>query len=161
MKPNLRNTFPPHLSILSGVNGEWGLWSVHHTLSLPLLPPQAEDSSHSAPAPTWGPSHRRQFSTNFSNMGPSHGLQAFMNRLLQRGSPTGSKVLPANLLRREVLSAQSWLALALSEAGEASSSFSQKPLPCSSPAIKTLPRKPTTTLKVPIHRKVNRIQSSC
>jgi len=40
---------------------EWGSWSVHHTLSLPLLPPQGEDSSHSSPAPTRGPSHGRQF----------------------------------------------------------------------------------------------------
>lgn len=33
---------------------EWGLWSLHHTLSLPLLPPQKENSSHfadSSPAP--------------------------------------------------------------------------------------------------------------
>jgi len=32
-------------------DGEWGFWSVHHMLSLPLLPPQGEDSSHSSPAP--------------------------------------------------------------------------------------------------------------
>ncbi|KAK4824286.1 hypothetical protein QYF61_013031 [Mycteria americana] len=83
---------------------EWGLRSVHHTLSLPLLPPQGEDSSHSSPAPAWGPSHGRQSSMNFSNMSPSHGLQfcmncssmgpfhgvqSFRNRLLQCGSPTG------------------------------------------------------------------------
>ncbi|KAK4828519.1 hypothetical protein QYF61_026941 [Mycteria americana] len=58
----------------------------------------------------WGPSHRRQSSTNFSNMSPSnglqffthcssvgpfHGVQSFRNRLLQRGSPLGSQVLPA------------------------------------------------------------------
>jgi len=88
-------------------------------LSLPLLPPQGEDSSHSAPAPARGPSHGRQFSTNFSNVSPSHGLQLFTNcpsvgpshrvqsfgnRLLQRGSPTGSQALPANLLRRGLLS---------------------------------------------------------
>ena len=42
----------------SGAGG-WGLRSVHHTLSLPLLPPQGEDSSHSAPAPVWGLSHGR------------------------------------------------------------------------------------------------------
>ncbi|KAK4814103.1 hypothetical protein QYF61_008198 [Mycteria americana] len=87
-------------------DGEWGLRSVHHTLSLPLLPPQEKDSSHSSPAPAWGPSHTRQSSTNFSNMSPSHrlqfftncssvgpfhGVQSFRNRLLQRGSPAGHK----------------------------------------------------------------------
>ncbi|KAK4806754.1 hypothetical protein QYF61_005550, partial [Mycteria americana] len=61
----------------------------------------------------WGPSHRRQSSTNFSNRSLSHGLQFFMNcsstgpfygvqsfrnRLLQRGSPMGAEILPANLL---------------------------------------------------------------
>ena len=66
-----------------------------------------------------GTSHRRQFSTKFSNVSPCHGLQLFMNRpsvgpshrvqsfrskLLQRGSPTGSQALPANLLRRGLLS---------------------------------------------------------
>ena len=49
----------PFLSLLPRVvqgDREWGLWSVHHTLPLPLLPPQGEDSSPSAPAPAWGPS---------------------------------------------------------------------------------------------------------
>ncbi|KAK4831212.1 hypothetical protein QYF61_016049 [Mycteria americana] len=69
----------------------------------------------------WGPSHGRQSSMNFSNMSPSHRLhcfkncssvgpfhrvQSFRNRLLQCGSPTGSQVLPANLLQRGVLSPQ-------------------------------------------------------
>jgi len=100
-------------------DGEWGLWSVHHTLSLPLLPPQGEDSSHSALAPAWGSIHGTQFSTNFSNMSPSlgrqsftncpsmgpfHRVQSFRNRLLQRESPTESPALPANLLQRGVLS---------------------------------------------------------
>ncbi|KAM9591150.1 uncharacterized protein ACIBXB_006064 isoform 2-T2 [Morphnus guianensis] len=81
---------------------------------LPLHPPQGQDSSHSSPPPAWGPSHGRQSSTNFSNVGPSHGLQFFTNcssmgpfhgvqsfrsTLLQRESPTGSQVLPENLLR--------------------------------------------------------------
>jgi len=76
-------------------------------------------SSHSSPAPAWGPSHGRQFSINFSNVSPSHGLQlftnrpsvgpfhgvqSFRNRLLQRESPTGSQALPANLLWRGLLS---------------------------------------------------------
>ena len=100
-------------------DGEWGLRSVHHMLFLPLLPPQGEDSSHSSPAPVWGPSHGRQsftyfsnvspshrlqFFTNCSSMGPFHGVQSFRNRLLQRGSPAGSQVLPANLLQRGFLS---------------------------------------------------------
>ncbi|KAK4818457.1 hypothetical protein QYF61_013663 [Mycteria americana] len=58
---------------------EWGLRSVHHTLALLLLPPQGEDSSHSSPAPAWGPTPRRQSPTNFSNVGPSHRLQFFTN----------------------------------------------------------------------------------
>jgi len=37
-------------------------------------------------------------------MGPFHGVQSFMNRLLQHGSPTGSQVLPANLVQRGRLS---------------------------------------------------------
>ncbi|KAK4822676.1 hypothetical protein QYF61_019043 [Mycteria americana] len=69
----------------------------------------------------WGPSYRRQSSMNFSNVSPSHGLQFFMNcssmgpfhgvqsfrnRLLQRGSPMGSQVLPVNLLQHGFLSPQ-------------------------------------------------------
>jgi len=68
-----------------------------------------------------GSSHRRQFSTHFSNESPSHGLQLFINcpsvgpflgvqsfrnRLPQRGSPMGSQALPANLLRYGLLSPQ-------------------------------------------------------
>ena len=37
-------------------------------------------------------------------MGPSHRMQSLRNRLFQRGSPTGSQALPANLLRRGLLS---------------------------------------------------------
>jgi len=100
-------------------DGEWGLQSVHHTLSLPLLPPQREDSSHSSPAPALGPTHGRQSSPNCSSMGPSHGLQfftnfssmgpfhrvqPFRNRLLLLGSPTGSEALPENLLQHGLLS---------------------------------------------------------
>jgi len=32
------------------------------------------------------------------SVGPSHGVQSFRNRLLQRGFPMGSQALPANLL---------------------------------------------------------------
>jgi len=44
-------------------------------LALPLLPPRGRSS----PAPVWGPSDGRQFSTNFSSTVPSHGLQFFSN----------------------------------------------------------------------------------
>jgi len=37
-----------------------------------------EDSSPSAPAPAWGPSHGREFCTDFSHVSPSHGLQLSM-----------------------------------------------------------------------------------
>jgi len=78
-----------------------------------------KDSSHSAPTPVWGPSCGRQSSMNFYNTSPScrlqffmncsgvdplHGVQSFRNRLLQRGSPTESQVLPTNLLWRGLLS---------------------------------------------------------
>jgi len=73
------------------------------------------------PAPRLDPSHRRQLSANFSNVSPSqglqfftnsynvgpfHGVQSFRNRLLQRGSPTGSQAMPANLLWHGLLSPQ-------------------------------------------------------
>lgn len=38
-----------------------------------------KDFTCSVPAPLWGSSHDRQFSTNFSYMGPSHRLPVFMN----------------------------------------------------------------------------------
>jgi len=40
------------------------------------------------------------------SVGPSHGVQSFRNSLLQHGFPTGSQVLPANLLQRWLLSPQ-------------------------------------------------------
>ena len=46
------------------------------------------------------PSHGLQFFTNCSSVGPFPGLQSFRHRLLQRGSPVGSQVLPENLLQR-------------------------------------------------------------
>ena len=81
-KTKCQNTFPPHLpssraQLHSRIlylphpavqgDGEWGLRSVDHTLSLPLHPLQGQHSSHSSPAPARSPSHRRQSSTNFSN----------------------------------------------------------------------------------------------
>jgi len=108
-KTNLK-TPSPHPSLLPGSTSlpifspsspqvaqgdrEWGLWSVHHILSLPIHPPQWEDSSHSALAPMWGSSRGRQFSTNCFSVGPFHGVQSFRNRLFQSGSPTGPEVLP-------------------------------------------------------------------
>ena len=41
---------------------------------------------------------------NCSSVGPFHRVQSFRNRLLQCGSPTGSQVLPANLLQCGLLS---------------------------------------------------------
>jgi len=43
--------FSPSFPQAAQGDGEWGLWSVHHTLSLPIIPPQGEDFSHSSPAP--------------------------------------------------------------------------------------------------------------
>jgi len=57
---------------------------------------------HSAPAPPWGPSHRRQSSSNCSNVSPSHRLHS----LLQHGLTTGSQAPPANLLQPALLSPQ-------------------------------------------------------
>jgi len=79
-----------------------------------------------------GPSHRRQFSTIFSSMSPSRGLQLFTNcpkmglyhgvklfttcprvgpfhrvqsfRMLHLGSPMGSQAVPANFLHHGLLS---------------------------------------------------------
>ena len=122
--PNLRNTSPSPLSSswtqfhsrflyllpLSGTEG-WGMGVV---VSSSHVVSAAPSSSRSSCAPAWGLSHRSQSSMNFSNVGPSHGLQfltncssvgafhrvqSFRNRLLQHGSPTGSQVLPANLLQ--------------------------------------------------------------
>ena len=102
----LKNTPSPHPSLLpglsfapdssssfpnSGAGGrEWGLRSVHHTLFLPLLPPQGEDSSHSSPAPAWGPSHGGQPYRSLSNTSPSPGLQSSTN-CSSVGSPTKSR----------------------------------------------------------------------
>ena len=46
------------------------------------------------------PSHGLQLFPNCSSMCHFYRVQSFRNRLLQRGSPTGSQVLPANLLQR-------------------------------------------------------------
>lgn len=73
-----------------------------------FLPPLRERSL--SPVPRWVPSHRRQLSSNFSNVNPSHrqqfslncssaglfhAVQSFGNSLLHRGSPTGLVTSPA------------------------------------------------------------------
>ena len=72
--------------------------------TLPLL--QHEGSSHgklsSINFSNISPSHKLQFFRNCPSVGPFHTVQSFRNRLLQRGSPMGSQVLPANLLQRGV-----------------------------------------------------------
>jgi len=65
-------------------DGEGGLWSVHHTLSLLLLPPWEEDSSHSSSAPAWGPVLHELLQRE------SFPWAAALHKLPQRGSlPTG------------------------------------------------------------------------
>jgi len=59
---------------------------------------------HAPPAPAWGLFHGRRFCTSCPSVGLSHRVQSFRSRLLQRGSPTGSKVLPANLFHHGLLS---------------------------------------------------------
>ena len=75
---------------------ERGLQSVYHTLSLPLLPPEGEDSSHYSPTPTWWSG---QFFTSCSKVSLSHRVQSFRNRLRQHGSPMGWQVLPSDLIQ--------------------------------------------------------------
>lgn len=79
-------------------------------LSLLLLPPQEEDSSHPSPAPVWvhpvgdspvqippaSPFYRMQFFTNFSSLGHFHRVQFCRNRLLHSGDPIGSQVPAAS-----------------------------------------------------------------
>jgi len=92
-----------------------------------------------------GPSHGRQFSTNFSNVSPSHGLQlftncpsvgpfhrvqSFRNSLLQRGSPMGSQALPANLLHPGLFSPKghrSWQKPAPARAAHGVTAFFRHP----------------------------------
>ena len=87
---NFTHDFSPSSPQVVQGDGEWGLQSVHHTLSLPLLPPQGEDSSHSAPAQAWGPSHGTQSSMNCSSKSTFHKLQFFMN-CSRVGPPWGHK----------------------------------------------------------------------
>jgi len=54
--------------------------------------------------PSVGPSHGVQLFTTCCSMGPFHGVQSFRNRLLQYGCPTESQALPINLLHCGLLS---------------------------------------------------------
>jgi len=49
------------------------------------------------------PSRGLQLLMNYSSLGHFPGVQSFRNRLFQLGSPTGSQVLPANLLQHGLL----------------------------------------------------------
>lgn len=53
----------------------------------------------SANFPNANPSQRLQFLTNWSSVGPLHGV-VFQNRFLQPQSPLGWQILPANLFQR-------------------------------------------------------------
>lgn len=85
-------------------DGEWGLWSVHNTLSLWFLCPLFLCSSMgSHPGESFKTfsnvvlSHRLQFFTKCSSMSPFHRWsQYFRKWLLHRGSPTGLQVLTEN-----------------------------------------------------------------
>ena len=82
-------------------DGEWGLRSVRHTLALQLRPPRA------LPLPQRGVPSTGDGSPRAAPVwGPYCGVQSLRNRLLQRGSLMGSQALPANLLRRGLLSPQ-------------------------------------------------------
>lgn len=91
---------------------EWGLSFVHFTLSPSLLPPcYAPMLQHSVPpmghippwsCPTWVPSTSYSSYTNWSSMGPFHGVQSFRNRLLQHRSSMTSQVMPENLLQHKL-----------------------------------------------------------
>jgi len=93
--------FPGSVSLLDSLPPplEWGRGQgMGFSVSSSRFVCATPSSSLSSPAPAWHPSHDRQFSTNFSNVSPSHGVQSFRNRLLQCVSAMGSYVLPANLL---------------------------------------------------------------
>jgi len=64
-------------------------------------------------------------------MGPFHEVQSFRNRLLQRGSPTGSQALPANLLQHGLLFPQV-LPGACSSTGSPQGHSLVRAAPCSS-----------------------------
>jgi len=66
-------------------NRDWGLWSVHDTLFLLLLPPQKEDSSHSFPAPVRGFLLQETVLHEIFQC-ESFPRAAVLQKLLQRGS---------------------------------------------------------------------------
>jgi len=86
------------------------------------------------------PSHGLQLFTNCPSVRLSHRVQSFRNRLLQRGSPTGSQALPANLLWRGLLSP--W-----------AHSSRQKPAPARPPhGVTASSRHPPAPAWCPFHR---------
>ena len=80
LNANYKHLPPTHVRLLppTGGNGEWGLWSVHNTSSLPHLAAPAPRGSlpQDAVLPKlillW-PSHRPQLSQHSSNTALSHG----------------------------------------------------------------------------------------
>jgi len=80
LNANYKHLPPTHVRLLppTGGNGEWGLWSVHNTSSLPHLAAPASRGSlpQDAVLPKlillW-PSHRPQLSQHSSNTALSHG----------------------------------------------------------------------------------------
>lgn len=61
--------------------GEWGLWSVHNSSSLLLLPPRA------VPYSSLGPLHGLQIFMNCSSLGPSPVLQFLQNKTAAAWGP--------------------------------------------------------------------------
>ncbi|KAK4810986.1 hypothetical protein QYF61_014458 [Mycteria americana] len=87
----LRLNFTPNFLYLLSPSSAGG-WEMGVAVSSSHIVSATPSSSHSSPAPVWGPTHRRQSSMNFSNVGPSHGLQFFRNGLLQCGALHGLQV---------------------------------------------------------------------
>lgn len=76
-------------------NGEWQLWPVHNTLSLPLPPHTVSLLHHRLSpmgySPSWtsnvGPFHRLRFFKNCSSMGARYGIGFFRNKAAPAWAP--------------------------------------------------------------------------
>jgi len=89
-RDQLQSRFSPSSPQVAQGDGEWGLWSVHHTLSLPLLPPQREDSSTLCPCSSLR-SLSRETVLHKLLQRESFPQAAALHRLPQRGSfPQGA-----------------------------------------------------------------------